>query len=258
MTAVSMWYLPYLTEGVKMQCGREYFPDDERKPRVTQLYRMTSDKREKIPMENQVAEHLVKFGYLASISAARSNKNSEAKRIGDDLMFSTEDNDGKVLKSTNKIIKSLKDMELKWTDEQCQILKETVASNLRKRAGDNYREILLQKCKEHKGPIVNVKELKMLVKQCGDDQKKSKRFLRQEIAFKKVMHPVAGKSDNSDGSDIELEEILFPTEEENIEQILDAPIREDTDANDQTISFRQLQPLAVCDGDTRYWCVALI
>ena len=29
--------------GVKMQCWRDYFPDDERKPRATQLYKLTSD-----------------------------------------------------------------------------------------------------------------------------------------------------------------------------------------------------------------------
>ena len=35
--------------GVKRQCGREYFPDDERKPRATQLYKMKPDESKNIP-----------------------------------------------------------------------------------------------------------------------------------------------------------------------------------------------------------------
>ena len=99
-----------------MQCGREYFSDDERTPRATQLYKLTPDERKNIPTENLIAErYLGKFGYLASISACHSNKNFKAKRIRDDLLFVGAEihSDEEVLKSTNKIIQSLKDMEVK-------------------------------------------------------------------------------------------------------------------------------------------------
>ena len=96
--------------GVRMQCGGEYFSDDERTPRATQLYKLTPDERKNIPTENLIAErYLGKFGYLASISVCHSNKNSKAKRICDDLLFVGAEihSDEEVLKSTNKIIQSL-------------------------------------------------------------------------------------------------------------------------------------------------------
>lgn len=50
-------------EGIKMQCGREYFPDDEGKPRATQLHKMRPEERKNIPTENLVAErYLGKLG----------------------------------------------------------------------------------------------------------------------------------------------------------------------------------------------------
>ena len=138
-----------------------------------------------------------------------------------------------------------------------------------------------------KGPIVTVKELNMLIKECGKDEKKLKSFLRQEIGFKKVMHPVDTKERpdlykmnfltheqllenltilvDSDLSDADQEEILFPTEDEIIEQILGAANQEVTNAIatevviKETIPFAKQQPLTVVsdEDDTRYWCVAL-
>ena len=43
-------------EGVKMQCGREYFKDDVREPRATQLHLLSHEERTNIPTENLVAE----------------------------------------------------------------------------------------------------------------------------------------------------------------------------------------------------------
>ena len=115
--------------GVKMQCGREYFPDNELKPRATQLYKMSEEERKNIPSENLVCErYLGKFGYLASISAVHSNKNFKAKRIRDDLMFlNAHDDKEMVLKSTNKILQSLKEMEVEWSEQQHVVMKERVA-----------------------------------------------------------------------------------------------------------------------------------
>ena len=147
---------------------------------------------------------------------------------------------------------------------------------------DNYSEILLQRCKKHQGPVVIV----ILVQQCGYDEKKS--FLRQDVAFKKVMHPGDAKERpalynmnyltheellenltilmDTDSTNLEEEKVLFPTEEEIIDQVLDvstyanvASDRDDADsAPDGTISYTYLQSLAVVwdEGDNRYWCVA--
>ena len=77
---------------------------------------------ERTSPQNLVAKrYLGKFGYLASISAAHSNKNFKAKRIHDELMFAAEE------------------MEVKWTEKQRQAMNQKLAENFKKRAGmDNY------------------------------------------------------------------------------------------------------------------------
>ena len=50
-------------EGVRMECGQEYFPEDERKPRTAQLCTKTEEERKNIPTENLVTEH-----YLINVS----------------------------------------------------------------------------------------------------------------------------------------------------------------------------------------------
>ena len=106
-----------VAEVVRVQWGREYFPEDEQDPRAVQLYAMTDEARKNIPTENLVTErYLAKFGYLASLSASRSNKNFKAKQIPDDLILSSVEIDVKVLKKTESIIKDLQSMEVMWID----------------------------------------------------------------------------------------------------------------------------------------------
>ena len=274
-------------EGIKMQCGREYFPDDERKPRVTQLHKMNENERKNIPSENLLCErYLGKMGYLASISAAHSNKNFKAKRIRDDLMFVNNSEDEEhVLRSTNKIIQGLKEMEVIWSSKQEAAMKEKIAANLRKRTGmKKYREILLKRCKNHGGPVVTMEELKQLVKETEEEKLRS--CLRQEIAFKKVMHPLDAKEKphlykmnflsheellenlvillDADITEEETD-VLFPTEEEIFHQITgkqgviaDEPTALVLDEESFASHFTFMQPMAVVwdNADRRYWCIA--
>ena len=178
-------------------------------------------------------------------------------------------------------------MEVKWTEKQRDAMNQKLTENLKKRAGmDNYREIL-QQCKKHEGPVLTASELKALVKRCGDDEKRLKSFLRQEVGFKKVMHPVYAQ-ERPDlykmnfltreellenlmilmDTSLDEEEVLFLTEEEIIDQILAVPstvsivpseCEVDNFATDGTVSFTDRQPLAVMwdEGDHRYWVGAL-
>ena len=74
-------------KGVELQCAREYWAEDVN-PRATQLHKLTHKERKNIPTENMPAErYLAKFGYLASVSAAKSNRFFKAKRIRDDMML---------------------------------------------------------------------------------------------------------------------------------------------------------------------------
>lgn len=83
--------------GVRMQCGWGYFLENEWNPRAAQLYTMSC---------------LAKFDYLGSLSASHSNKNFKAKRIGDDLMFSSVESEAIVLRKTVSIIKDLQSMKV--------------------------------------------------------------------------------------------------------------------------------------------------
>ena len=180
-------------EGVKMQCAREYW-GDERNPRVTELHKMTSDERKNLPSENLVCErYLAKFGYLASISAARSNKFFKAQRIRDDLMFNvTEKNEEDVKKSCFKIIKSLQEMEVEWTKSQKEVSKKRVQESLKKKQHKNdYADVILQRCKQHNGPITNTKELKDFVKKTSNNETRKHR--RNEIIFQRLIHPIDAK-----------------------------------------------------------------
>ena len=78
--------------------------------------------------------YLARFGYLASVSACKSNKYFKAKRIRDDLMFNgnmaTEED---VSKSTLRITKSLMLLELNWTKSQKEVWNSKVEEAIKKK-----------------------------------------------------------------------------------------------------------------------------
>ena len=121
-------------EGILMQCGQQYWLNDEKAPRATQIHQLTPEQRENIPTENIESErYLAKFGYLASVSASKSNKFFKAKRIRDDLMFNEASTEENVKKSTRQITKVLNEIEMKWTEHQKQIWKK-VEDGMKKKA----------------------------------------------------------------------------------------------------------------------------
>ena len=72
---------------------------------------MSIEERKNIPTESLATErYLATFGYLASISASRSNKNFKAKRIRDDLMFSSVESDVEASRKTESIVKQQQSM----------------------------------------------------------------------------------------------------------------------------------------------------
>ena len=74
--------------------------------------------------------YLAKFGYLASISAAR-NKFFKAKRILDDLMLDSNKKEKDIVKSPHKIIKSLKAMKFTWKKQQETAIKRRTKENMK-------------------------------------------------------------------------------------------------------------------------------
>ena len=96
-------------EGAKMQCAQEYWGDGREASATTELCKISPDERKNLPSENLVCErYLDNIGYLA----ARSNKFFKAKRIQDDLMFDFDKKEKDIEKASNKIINSLKSVEV--------------------------------------------------------------------------------------------------------------------------------------------------
>ena len=177
-------------EGIKLQCSREYWDDDEN-PRATQLYKLTEEQRKNLPNNNLEPErYLARFGNLVSLSAAKRNKFFKAKRIRDDLMFNKSIETDKIISYKAKsIIKELEAMEIKWTKSQRMKWKKKIADNLcKKRRRSDYVDEILKKCKEHNGPITNICELNVLMKNTPKENV-LKKFLRQEVLFLKYLHP---------------------------------------------------------------------
>ena len=175
------------SEGVEMQCGREYW-GDERESRATELYKMCPKDLRNLPTENMPAERcLSRFGYLASLSAHRSNKFFKAKRIKDDMMFYSSRESNKEVAS-KKVLKALKDMEVSWTHDQKNRLKQRVKQNLEKnKRTSEHVTTLLEKCKHHGGPFTNLLQVVSGLKTVPTTERK--KIIRQEIALQRLLNP---------------------------------------------------------------------
>ena len=148
-----------------LQCAREYWEAvEECKIRATQFHKLTPDERDCLPTENLRCErYLTRFGGLASLSAAKSNRFFKAKRIRDDLMFETKMNfqEKDVSKSTKDIIEQL--MEKVWTGKQIERLQKKIKDAVEKKVKKSkYKDILSSKCKEHGGPVTCVEDVRSL------------------------------------------------------------------------------------------------
>ena len=246
---------------------------------------MNDDERKNLPTENLNAErYFRKFDRLATVSAAKRNRFFKANRIRDDLMFVSTMDEQTVRspQSSKKILDKLDEMELTWTISQREEWRARVAHGLQKKARNmEYMDLLLAKCKEHKGPFVNSEEVKAFLATCTEDEKVLKSGLRQEIGFQKCLHPVDARErtdlyrmnyltsqqlaanlivlltrdidDNSqEGDDL----VCFPSEEE----IMDAlQQRQPCDKPTERQYHTQQMVAVIWDSNNseRYWCVGI-
>ena len=273
-------------EGLKMQCAREYWGDERQKrDGVTELYKLQENERKNLPTENLETErYLAKFGYLASISAARRNKNFKAKRIRDDLLFAKNPIQENEIKVTNEVLAQLKEMEVNWTKDQHIKLRDKVKENLNKKNNANQFAIaILEKCKLHNGPFTTIKQVKDNIKDSSSAD--VRKVLRQEITFQRVMHPADAKErtelyklnflsneelltnlcillEKVDELDDAPQNVNFPLNEEILNKLLEVNIQntEDNISNEKSFisSLVTQQPLAVVwDGNDgqRFWSI---
>lgn len=181
-------------KGVKMQCEREYWLEGTEGVRATQVHKLTAEERKNLPTNNLNTErHLAKFGYLASQSAARSNRFFKAQRIRDDMVFSSTPSTTETEKVSTKVLlqtaKALDVMEKKWTAAQKAKKKEKIKHNIEKRQRHNdYIDVVLKKCKTHGGPLTSSEEMQTFLSQYSGD-KNMKSYLRQEVQYQKLTHP---------------------------------------------------------------------
>ena len=80
--------------------------------------------------------------------------------------------------------KILDTMERDWTHEQKALLKEKLKESISKNNRDNFVDAILNKCKEHGGPITSLEDLNKLCEK--HDAGSLKKMLRQEIQYQKA------------------------------------------------------------------------
>ena len=87
--------------------------DEDVTPSATRINSLTSDERENLPTNNLNYErYLAKIRYLAAQSEAHSNKLFKTKRIRDNLVLSDAKDSLLDVRSMNKTMKILDEMEI--------------------------------------------------------------------------------------------------------------------------------------------------
>ena len=81
-------------------------------------------------------------------------------------MFDSKKKEKDTKKSSNKIIKSLKSMEIIWTKLQKAEFKKQIKENMKKKEHSNAcGDVIQKRCKQHSGPIVTLKGIAKFCKE---------------------------------------------------------------------------------------------
>jgi len=170
-------------DGLELQCARKYWADNDEVQKVAAVHKLTPEEQSNLPTENLEAErYLATFGALASMSARDCNRFFKAKRIRDDLTLNSEhhaDNppDTKTFAALTK-----------WSRSGMLIRRfcRKLGSKIHRPKVRDIADVILKKCKEHGGPVTDIRELNRMTSKFNEHE--TKKFLRQEIQFQKAMH----------------------------------------------------------------------
>ena len=157
-----------MLESINLQCAHEYWDDGDNNPiRATQLHKLNEQQLNNLPTNNLVSErYLGAFGYLASLSAKRSNKFFKGIRIRDDLMFWGNQQETKAYERRDLAkVRKLDEMESVWNKQQQDLQMEHLNMSAKKKQRSNdFIDVVLSKCKLHGGPVTNAQEVKDIPK----------------------------------------------------------------------------------------------
>ena len=120
--------------------------------------------------------------------------------------------------------------------------------------------VILKKCKEHGGPVTDIREMNQIT----SNEHEAKKFLRQEIKFQKAIHnrdsqehPDVHKINNlfidqltenlgalgSDNVGDNSDNVLFSTEDEIMEILLEKPVMSDNSPSKPVYESHQPVPV---------------
>ena len=254
-------------DGLELQCAREYWADNDNDDdqRVTAIHKLTPEEQSNLPTESLEAErYLAKFGALASISARHSNRFFKAKHIRDDLTLNSEHH-----ADNHQIQKPLQPLT-KWSRSGMLIkrLCRKLGSKIHWPKASEFVAVILKKCKEHGGPVTDIREMNQITSKFNE--RETKKFLRQEIKFQKAIHnrdsqehPDVHKINNlfidqltenlgalgSDNVGDNSDNVLFSTEDEIMEILLERPVMSDNSLSKPVNESHQ--PVAVLWGSAK-------
>ena len=169
---------------IKLQCGREYFPDETSPARATQIFALSEEDQEGLPTNNLLPE--CDFSVFDRISkvAKMANKKFTATNIRNDMTLLHSNT--QLTETAKKSARQLAEREATWNEGQKRLRQENDMKKSEKAKGVHaYQRRVLQNCKTWGGPCVSVDDLNQALLKAPDEAF----CVTQELTYYKLSHP---------------------------------------------------------------------
>ena len=157
---------------IKLQCGREYFPDNTDPTRgATVIHELTQQEREGLPTNNLKPERALSHFDRMAVSASCRNSKFRAKDIRKNMAMLFRTSDLTLTKAAVKSSAELEARERMWREEQLQL--KSVNDQKKKNKAQQtklYQRKVLQTVKSWGGPCTTVDELNRALQKDGFDE----------------------------------------------------------------------------------------
>ena len=168
---------------IKLQCGREYFPDDSTASRATQISSL-SELEQGLPTNNLLPERDFSVFDRLSRVAKMANRKFSGKNIRNDMTLLHHNPELTI--TAKKSVSDLASREAQWKNEQMQLKYQNDARKSEKAKGVHaYQNRVLANCKTWGGPCISENDLDNALIKAENES-----FLvKQELIYYKLTHP---------------------------------------------------------------------
>ena len=173
---------------LKLQCGREYFPDNELPLRATRIISLSANEKEGLPVDNLIVERdFSSFDRRSKIAKCGNRKFTGANIRNNMVLLHA---DPTLTNDAKQVIRPLSERYDTWVRQQ-KILKEenNQLKQNKKRTTKLYQDRVLTKCKTWNGPCTSVPELERALQLANDENE----CVTQELTYYRLTHAVEFK-----------------------------------------------------------------